>query len=102
MVQRAGIIKEHPMNKRKRHHHPELTSDAVAFLDAPLSGEPVAELLGESFVSAATGSEESTLDDVVEEEIGGPFVLTGGAVELADEPYASNPEDATREPFPRT
>ncbi len=90
------------MNKRKRHHHAELTSDAVAFLDAPLSGEPVAELLGESFISAATGGEESTHDDVVEEEIGGPFVFTAGRVELSDEPDASNPTDATREPFPRT
>lgn len=90
------------MNKRKKHHHPELTSDAVAFLDAPLSGEPVAEMLGESFVSAATGGEEATLDDVVEEEAGGPFVLTGDRVELAFDEDASNPEDATREPFPRT
>lgn len=90
------------MNKRKRHHHAELTSDAVAFLDAPLSGEPVAELLGESFISAATGGEESTHEEVVDEETGGPFVLTGSRAEFADDLDPSNPEDATREPFPRT
>ena len=51
--------KEHPMNKRKKHHHAQVTPDAVAFLDAPSSGEPVAELLGESFISAATSPDYS-------------------------------------------
>ena len=36
------------------------------------------------------------------EEIGGPFVETTAGQEFADEPDASNPPGATREPFPKT
>ena len=39
---------------------------------------------------------------VVDEETGGPFVETSGAIEFAEGTDASNPEDAKREPFPKT
>jgi len=39
---------------------------------------------------------------VVDEELGGPFVQSSEKDEFGDEPDASNPNDATREPFPKT
>ena len=42
------------------------------------------------------------LDQVVEEEQGGPFVETNGAQEFAPGTDASNPKSAKREPFPTT
>ena len=37
----------------------------------------------------------------VPEDRGGPFVVTTGGEEFADDVDESNPEGATREPFPR-
>jgi len=41
-------------------------------------------------------------DQFVDEEIGGPFVESPGKREFAEGNDASNPDDATREPFPKT
>ncbi len=41
-------------------------------------------------------------DQFVDEEIGGPFVESPAKREYADGNDASNPDDATREPFPKT
>jgi hypothetical protein len=68
--------------------------------------DDLAEELGEEAVEKATsgGADvgEETLDQVVPEELGGPFVETTGDREFADGADPSNPEGATREPFPTT
>jgi hypothetical protein len=69
------------------------------------SDDPLAERLGESFVAAATSGEDASdgaLAEIDVEESGGPFVETEGKTEFAPGTDASNPGDATREPFPRT
>jgi hypothetical protein len=71
---------------------------------ASVFGDDLAEALGEEFVLAATTGEETVdqdLQDVVPEEIGGPFVETSAEDEYATEPDSMNPEDGTREPLPR-
>ncbi len=63
------------------------------------------EELAEQAVLAATSGEDSILDErdtIVDEERGGPFVRTTNAQEMAGGTDASNPEDAEREPFPKT
>jgi hypothetical protein len=61
--------------------------------------------MGEEFVKSAVSGEEDTEDDlnqVVEEESGGPFVETTGGTEFAEGTDASNPTGAKKEPFPTT
>jgi hypothetical protein len=79
--------------------------DGAAFLPSRLRRDALAEELGEGFLRSATGAEddeEDTLEQVVTEESGGPFIVTTGATEFAHDADESNPADATREPFPRT
>jgi hypothetical protein len=79
--------------------------DRPSFIPRPRSTDDLAEELGEEFVASATTGEhegEDTLDQVVDEESGGPFVETTGAVEFARGTDLSNPKDAKREPFPKT
>jgi hypothetical protein len=54
-------------------------------------------------VQAATqGMEvEEDHDQIVPEELGGPFVETSAAEEFALDTDEANPEDASREPLPR-
>src|SRR5450432_3081758 len=69
------------------------------------SKDDLAEALGEEFVQGATSGEadgEESLNQVVEEETGGPFVNSTGGTEFAEGTDASNPETAEREPFPKT
>lgn len=83
----------------------EPRDDDEAFLPSAIRRDALAEELGEGFLRSATGAvddEEETLEQVVPEESGGPFVVTTGATEFADDTDESNPVDATREPFPRT
>ena len=87
-------------------HRGELSepNDDRAFGVSAIRRDPLAEELGESFLRTATGGDEvddEMLDDVPE-EMGGPFIVTTGAVEFAQGTDESNPADATREPFPRT
>ncbi len=113
------------MNNRRPNHSPdsrskptsrpgprapsERSDDAHAFIPDPSEGpsfvrEDLSEMLGEEFVSAATSGEqttEDTLNEVVPEEVGGPFVSSSAAEELASGTDAANPRDATREPLPR-
>ena len=74
----------------------------VAFLGRAKSLDPLAEALGEEFVEAATTGEDAgnALNDSVPEEQGGPFIVTKARTEFAMGFDRSNPEDATREPFP--
>jgi hypothetical protein len=85
-----------------RENHVE--GDDRAFFKTPRTGDDLAEELGEEAVGKMTSGEdqgERLIDEQVEEELGGPFVKTGGE-EFARGTDGSNPLDATREPFPRT
>jgi hypothetical protein len=77
-----------------------------AFIEGSRSpNDDLAEELGEEVVERATSGEdegEESLDQVVPEEQGGPFVETNAAQEFAHGTDASNPKGAKREPFPRT
>jgi hypothetical protein len=91
-----------------RSHSGELGSsrdDEAAFLPSAIRHDALAEELGEGFLRNATGAEDDedeTLEQVVPEESGGPFIVTTGATEFATDTDESNPVGATREPFPRT
>jgi hypothetical protein len=82
---------------------------ADAFIRNPDDGDmnvedDLAESLAEEFVHSATSGEnqaEETLDQVVPEEIGGPFIETSAEEEFADDVDESNPTDAEPEPMPR-
>ena len=88
-------------------HHPRSDS-AEAFVPDPTEtrhraadDDPLAEMLGEDYVQAATSGESSyadVADEVTMEELGGPFLESSSANELADD-EPETPE-ATREPFP--
>jgi hypothetical protein len=89
--------------------HLRRTDRADAFLPDPGDGpaqvdDDLAETLAEEYLHSATSGEETTedaLDQVVPEEIGGPFIETTGADEFAAGTDDSNPEDAEPEPLPR-
>jgi hypothetical protein len=87
------------------------SDDAHAFLPDPADGgprrartiDPLAEALAEDFVESATSAEEAgveTRDEVVPEELGGPFLEVSASEEFDPDPDPSNPVDAEREPFP--
>jgi hypothetical protein len=66
--------------------------------------DDLAESLAEEYIQSATrGSEadDDTLDGLVPEEIGGPFIETSAAEEFANDTDDMNPPDAEREPLPR-
>ena len=84
------------------------SDDADAFMPDPEDGparipDDLAENLAEDYLQAATqGMEvEEDHDQVVPEEIGGPFIETTAAEEFAQGIDEANPEDASREPLPR-
>ena len=90
---------------RARVHESVRPTGEKAFVRGTSSGDPSAEQSGEDFVQAATSGEEAgayDLDEVSREERGGPFLVTTGRTEFAFDADASNPLDATREPFPTT
>jgi hypothetical protein len=82
---------------------------ADAFIRHPDDGpvnvdDDLAETLAEEFVHSATSGENQTeqaLDQMVPEEIGGPFLETGAEEEFADGVDESNPADAEPEAMPR-
>jgi len=79
--------------------------DDRAFLVGERQNDALAQELGSEFVETVTsGEDEGTelRDEALSEEIGGPFVVTPAGREFADDVDESNPEDATREPFPKT
>ena len=86
-----------------------LMDDGDAFLPDPGSGpahtnDDLAEMVAEDFLASATSGEEQHQrhrDQVVAEELGGPFVPTSAADEMVDDVDGNNPEDAEAEPFPR-
>jgi hypothetical protein len=72
-----------------------------AFVSATSSANATAEEAGEEFVIAVTsGKNVDSRNEYRSDERGGPFVLTNADVEFAYDADETNPEDATREPFP--
>jgi len=66
--------------------------------------DDLAESLAEDFLEAATRGEEVAEDvreQVVPEELGGPFVETSALEEFANDTDLANPIDASPEPLPR-
>jgi hypothetical protein len=86
----------------------ERSDDANAFIPDPEGGpahtsDDLAEILAEDFVQAATSGEdvaEGSGDEVVPEELGGPFIETSAGEEFAAGTDESNPADAEAEPLP--
>jgi hypothetical protein len=65
----------------------------------------LAEELGEAFLRHATSGQDDELDalnELVPEEIGGPFIQTASGTEFAAGVDESNPEEAFREAVPTT
>ena len=84
------------------------TDDANAFMPDPEGGrayiaDDLAENLAEEYLQAATqgNDAEEDLDQVVPEEIGGPFIETTAAEEFAHDTDEANPLEAEAEPLPR-
>lgn len=66
--------------------------------------DDLADALAEAALARATGDndpEETLRDQEVDEDRGGPFVITPARVEFARGTDASNPADAFREPLPK-
>jgi hypothetical protein len=91
-------------------HAHQRSDDANAFMPDPEDGpariaDDLAENMAEEYLQSATSGEdaaEESQDQIVPEEIGGPFVETSGEEEFASGTDESNPPDAEREPLPRT
>jgi len=90
-------------------HRRGRTDDADAFIPDPDGGpariaDDLAENLAEEYLESATSGEavaEEAQDEIVPEELGGPFVESTAEQEFAAGTDASNPEDAEAEPLPR-
>jgi hypothetical protein len=101
----SGHLPTNVMNARRH----DRSDDADAFMPDPGDGraeidDDIAETLAEEFVQGATSGQEAGEeweDILVDEELGGPFIVTTGADEFAVTIDTMNPEEATREPLPR-
>jgi hypothetical protein len=81
------------------------TDDNRAFLGKKGKGDALSRELGKEFVETVTSGEDEgneVRDQRVTEELGGPFTVSTGGAEYANDVDGSNPRGATREPFPRT
>ena len=77
----------------------------AAFVASSLADDDLAAGLGQGAVVAMTSGEDRLAEDLnhdVEEDWGGPFVLTTANKEFAHGTDESNIAEATREPFPTT
>lgn len=77
----------------------------AAFVAGATAEDDLAAELGEGVVVAATSGEDRLAEDLnhdVDEDWGGPFVLTTANKEFAHGTDESNIAEATREPFPTT
>jgi hypothetical protein len=91
-------------------HRRERSDDGNAFIPDPGDGpartrDDLAENLAEGFLQSATSGEsvtEEQNDEVVPEELGGPFVETSASEEFADGTDESNPADAEAAALPTT
>lgn len=79
--------------------------EEAAFVSGSHADDDLAEELAKETVLAMTSGETQWAEDLnrdVDEDDGGPFVITSGRKEFASGTDESNIEEATREPFPRT
>lgn len=87
---------------------PQRMDDGTAFFPDPQGGpalatDDLAEQMAEEFLMSATGAEDAgqeTRNEMMTEELGGPFVETSAEETFASGTDASNPADAEREAFP--
>ena len=89
---------------RRRSGKPE-KDNREAWVKGSRSDDDFAEAIAEEVIGKATTGEdegEEMAQQIVDEERGGPFVVTTGGTEFADGVDESNPADAEREPFPTT
>lgn len=114
-AKKASKRKAAPRRDGAGHLNPKLAQDLRAQAKANarrkqeerspgVPSDELAEQLGEEVVTTATTGEDENEDRFnaeVPEDRGGPFVVTSGGDEFADDVDESNPADATREPFPR-
>jgi hypothetical protein len=80
----------------------ELPSEELRSRDA--RRDDFREMIGEEVLINATSGDdagEEIHEEVVPEEVGGPFVETTAEVELASGSDEANPPDAEAEPLPR-
>jgi hypothetical protein len=96
----AGVVRRH-----------QRSDDGNAFIPDPGDGpartrDDLAESLAEDYLQGATSGGEPVAeeqnDEVVPEELGGPFVETSAREEFADGIDESNPADAERAALPLT
>ena len=104
----ASSVTDGTRARHPSHGYHQRSDDGNAFMPDPGDGparirDDLAENLAEDYVQAATqGMEvEEDHDQIVPEELGGPFVETSAAEEFALDTDEANPEDASREPLPR-
>lgn len=98
------LDKKYAADLRRRSRENRETDDTDAFIRKNRAHDALAEQLGEEAVEAMTSGEDQSdqlQDAEVDEEAGGPFVVTAGGEEFADGTDRSNPKGATREPFPK-
>jgi len=94
--------------REEAQRHALRADDTNAFVSDPSKHESrvrdeLAEELGEGFITAATSGQETGqdhLDEVLDEEVGGPFLETSGEEQFATGTDGSNPHDAERAAFP--
>ncbi|HEY5240264.1 MAG TPA: hypothetical protein VIJ22_02315 [Polyangiaceae bacterium] len=117
-VAKPGVARAKPIQRRDHAGHidPKYGAELLgkgtpqddatdSFVNRPRSSDDLVEELGEEYVEGATSAEhpaEEALNQDVSEDVGGPFVESGGGTEFAPGTDASNPASATREPFPRS
>jgi hypothetical protein len=115
---KPSIARAQPIHRRDNAGHldPKYAADLLAmsepreedpraFIERPRSTDDLVEELGEEFVQEVTSAEykaEDSFNAEVPEEVGGPFVETTATTEFAPGTDPSNPDTATREPFPST
>lgn len=94
--------------REEAQRHALRADDTDAFVRDPSKHDTrgrddLAEELGEGFITTATSGQESgqdNLDEVVDEEVGGPFLETTGEEQFATGTDGSNPRGAERAAFP--
>lgn len=98
--------RDRPMGVERNVHG--RSDDAEAFLHDPQGGpartnDALAESMAEEFLSSATSGEEvgeDVRDELLTEELGGPFSEARPSQEFGQSVDEMNPLDATKEPFP--
>jgi hypothetical protein len=91
-----------PVNIMKPRRHAKIQPPENRFAFR-VKKDDLASELGREVVQKANTGEDQAIDNMnaeTEEEFGGPFIESQAGEEFDEEPDASNPIEATREPFP--